>query len=149
MRIFTSLRLTIAVLLLSLPVRAATPATRPAAPIITLRGDASALGEAHAKALGDAIATLSSKFFDKALDPASRQMMSRGAMRFETTLRPEHLAEIRALAAPDDEHFVRRRVGDQGRVDQHLVVHELVPLRSLQGVVQDEAAAEDLAVNDF
>ena len=46
-----------------------------------------------------AIATLSSKFFDKALDPASRQMMSRGAMRFETTLRPEHLAEIRALAA--------------------------------------------------
>ena len=93
MRIPTTLRLTIGVLLLALPVRAAEPATRPAAPIIELRGDAPALGEQHAKALGDAIHNVS-VFLDKALGPDMRPMATRGAMLFETTLRPEHLAHV-------------------------------------------------------
>ena len=37
----------------------------------------------------------------------------------------------------------------QGHVDEHLVVHELVPLGRLEGMIQDQAAAEDVAVNDL
>lgn len=81
----------------ALPVRAAEPATRPAAPIIALRGDAPALGEAHAKALGDALQAIPG-FLDKAIGADMRPLATRGAMMFESTLRPEHLAEIRALA---------------------------------------------------
>jgi predicted choloylglycine hydrolase len=98
MRIQTTLRLAIAVLLLASTLRAAEPATRPVAPIIELRGDAPALGEQHAKALGDAVQAVS-VFLDKAIGPDMRPLATRGAMAFESTLRPEHLAEIKALAS--------------------------------------------------
>jgi hypothetical protein len=73
-------------------------ATRPAAPIIELRGDGAALGEAHGKALGESIRELEDGFFARAMDADTHKIMAAGAMGFAPLLRPEHLAEIKSLA---------------------------------------------------
>jgi isopenicillin-N N-acyltransferase-like protein len=52
----------------------------------------------YGQALGPQVRGLADAFLGKAIDPAMHPMMTRAAMGFEPQLRPEHLAEIRALA---------------------------------------------------
>ena len=68
--------------------------------IVELRGDGVAIGRAHAAALGAAIKDLNEKYLGKILsDPLTRSLAGAAALNFESKLRPEHLAEIKALAA--------------------------------------------------
>ena len=68
--------------------------------IVELLGDGAAIGKAHAAALGPVIKALNTLYLGKILgDPLSRALAASAAMNYESTLRPEHLAEIKALAA--------------------------------------------------
>ncbi len=68
--------------------------------IIQLRGDATAIGQQHAAALAPMIKDLEAHYLGKVLpDNLTRGLAGALAMSFESKLRPEHLAEIRALAA--------------------------------------------------
>ncbi len=68
--------------------------------ILELRGDAAAIGKEHAAALGPAIKTLNAQYLGKILgSPLARTLAETLAMGFATKIRPEHLAEIQALAA--------------------------------------------------
>ncbi len=81
---------------------AGSPTAPDSAPIrlVELRGDPAALGKAHAAALGPIIKDLNTLYLGKILgDPLSRSLAAAAAMNYESKLRPEHLAEIRALAA--------------------------------------------------
>src|SRR3954453_23696983 len=82
-----------------LSLRADAQATQPATPVIELRGDAMQLGESHGSQLAAQITGLAGGFLDRALGPQVHKTMARAAMLFEPTLRPAHLAEIKALAA--------------------------------------------------
>jgi hypothetical protein len=68
--------------------------------IIEMRGNGTDLGQAHGMALGPAIHALDDHYLGQMLpDPLSRSLADMAAMTFESKLRPEHLQEIRALAA--------------------------------------------------
>lgn len=68
--------------------------------IVELRGDAAAIGQQHAAALGPAVKLLNEKYLGHVLaDPLARGLAGVLAMSFEAKLRPEHLAEIKSLAA--------------------------------------------------
>ena len=73
--------------------------------VIELRGDGARLGQAQGAELGDVIRELSHEYFSHAFDLASEGGRSnyeralRAAAGFEKFVRPEHLEEIRALAA--------------------------------------------------
>jgi predicted choloylglycine hydrolase len=67
--------------------------------IIELRGDGATIGAKHGALLGPAIHQLDEGFLGKGLGPARHRAGAEAAMQFESTLRPEHLAEIKALAA--------------------------------------------------
>ncbi len=68
--------------------------------IIDLRGDATALGQQHAAALAPSIKMLEDQYLGQVLsDPLSRAAAGVLAMGFEPKFRPEHLAELKALAA--------------------------------------------------
>src|SRR5439155_10705008 len=54
-----------------------------------------------------------------------------------------------AFAAAGDEDAARGRMGDEGRVDQRLVVDELVGLAGLDLLVQEEAASVGDGVDDL
>ena len=51
------------------------------------------------------------------------------------------LAQHTAIATTDDQHLLRVGVGVHGKVSDHLLVGELVPLGALDDVVQDEDGA--------
>ncbi|HTB62924.1 MAG TPA: C45 family peptidase [Opitutales bacterium] len=68
--------------------------------IIELRGDNAAIGQAHGKALAPIIKELNTKYLGQFLtSPTLRALAGTLAMNYESKLLPEHLAEIRALAA--------------------------------------------------
>jgi hypothetical protein len=73
--------------------------------ILELRGDAAAQGKTHGAELGGVIRELSREYFSRAFDLASEagkknyQRALQAAAGFEKFVRPEHLEEIRALAA--------------------------------------------------
>ena len=69
------------------------------APIVQIQGDAAALGKAHGDALGPAIRQLHRAYFARFFNSdAGKQLAMMLAGGFEPYIRPEHLAEIRALA---------------------------------------------------
>src|SRR5512141_1945519 len=61
----------------------------------------------------------------------------------------EDLAKSPAVAAADDQDLGRPPVGSHGRVDQHLVVIELVALGRLDETVDEENAAVVLVTDDL
>jgi isopenicillin-N N-acyltransferase like protein len=73
--------------------------TQPIAPIIELRGDGASIGAAHGAALGKQIRGLHETYLAKAIDPKIHPTLAQTAMGFEPRLLPEHLAEIKSLAA--------------------------------------------------
>jgi isopenicillin-N N-acyltransferase like protein len=86
------------------------PATRLAArpvPIIELRGDPAAIGKAYSAQLGDTIHLLHRDYLNRFLDPRfsglalgiAHETLLAKAAEFKPLMRPEHLEEIRALAA--------------------------------------------------
>jgi len=73
--------------------------TRPT-PIVELRGDAAALGKAQGAAFADSLQQLSQAFFQRVLQTQSeRDMAHQGAAVFAGKMLPEHLTEIKSLAA--------------------------------------------------
>jgi isopenicillin-N N-acyltransferase like protein len=69
------------------------------APIIHLAGDGAAMGTAHGEQLGPAIRQLHRTYFARFFDGnLGKQLAMLLASGFESYLRPQHLAEIRALA---------------------------------------------------
>jgi hypothetical protein len=83
--------------LAALPVAQAEPFP---VPVIELSGRAEDLGHAHAAALGDGIRTLHGRYLASYFKNAAAKFVALSAAAlFEPKLAPEHLAEIRALAA--------------------------------------------------
>ena len=86
------------------------PATQPAAcpvPIVELRGDAATIGKSYGSQLHDPIRLLHREYLNKVLAShdvwfapgATRQVLLGLGDTFKPMIRPEHLEEIRALAA--------------------------------------------------
>ena len=63
------------------------------------------------------------------------------------TLVIQDFPEGGAFAAAGDEYTLRGRVGDHGRMDEHLVVYELVRLRGLGLAVEDQDATKSKGVD--
>ena len=61
----------------------------------------------------------------------------------------EDLAQGPAVAAADDQDVLRTRVGRQGRMDEHLVIVELVPLGRLDEAVEKKDAPVVLIADDL
>ena len=59
----------------------------------------------------------------------------------------EDFPEGGAFAAAGDEYTLGARVGDHGRMDEHLVVYELVRLRGLGLAVEDQDATKSKGVD--
>ncbi len=68
--------------------------------IVEVRGDSATLARQYAAALAPAYQVLNEKYLGKVLaDPLLRGLAGTLAMNYEAKLRPEHLAEIKSLAA--------------------------------------------------
>jgi predicted choloylglycine hydrolase len=68
-------------------------------PVVTMVGDADAIGAAHGARFGSSIRELHDKYFAKYFrNDVQRLLALTAADRFETYLRPEHDAEVKALA---------------------------------------------------
>ena len=78
---------------------AAAPATRPSVPVVELSGSGGQMGTAQVQRFGDAIHTLHDQYLDKFIaGGAARFVALTEANAFENQLRPEHRAEVVALA---------------------------------------------------
>lgn len=78
---------------------AASPATQPTAPIISIHGNPGQLGAQHGNQAGQQIRELQSAYFARLFqNPRAAQLALSSAKKFEPFIAPEHLDEIRALS---------------------------------------------------
>jgi isopenicillin-N N-acyltransferase-like protein len=78
---------------------AAAPTTRPAVPLVELSGSGDQMGTAQVAQLGDAIHTLHDKYLNPFMQSGVAKFVALSeANAFEAQLRPEHRAEVSALA---------------------------------------------------